>query len=164
MITYIEKGAGLHSHIAENGFSLEQIDGVWISSDDLAVQVLIDDYDPLTPAKLEAKARLTEQAEKSLSAIYNQYPGFERQTWADQESEARNWVNDNAVATPTVSALALQRGVDKEILMAKIIANADAWRQLAATYAGERQRLEDLIDDSNDFNGITTINFIPPSV
>ena len=47
MINYIEKGQGLHSAITEAGHWLMQVDGQWESSDDVAVQAIIDSYDPL---------------------------------------------------------------------------------------------------------------------
>ena len=51
MIQYIEKGAGLHDAIIAAGHQLWQLDGTWISSDDVAVQAVIDGYDPLPPAR-----------------------------------------------------------------------------------------------------------------
>lgn len=44
MITYTEKGPGLHNAIRAAGHWLEQRDGVWVSSDDAAVQIIIDGY------------------------------------------------------------------------------------------------------------------------
>jgi len=51
MISYTEKGYGLHEAIRAAGHSLEQRDGVWLSSDDVAVQAIIDAYDALPPAQ-----------------------------------------------------------------------------------------------------------------
>jgi hypothetical protein len=45
-INYIEKGFGLHEAIKEAGHTLVQRDGVWISSNDEAVQAIIDAFDP----------------------------------------------------------------------------------------------------------------------
>lgn len=52
MINYTEKGAGLHAAIAAAGHWLLEQDGVWVSSDDAAVQTIIDTYDPLPEAKV----------------------------------------------------------------------------------------------------------------
>ena len=51
MIAYTEKGPGLHSAIAAAGHWLAEQDGVWVSSDDVAVQAIIDSFDPLPEAK-----------------------------------------------------------------------------------------------------------------
>jgi len=56
MITYTEKGIGLHDAIAEAGYTLANIDGVWVSNDDVAVQAIIDAYQPDPLADLEAVA------------------------------------------------------------------------------------------------------------
>ena len=48
MISYIEKGAGLHEAIAAAGYRLAEVDGTWEADDDKAVQAIIDTYaDPL---------------------------------------------------------------------------------------------------------------------
>lgn len=44
MIRYTEKGYGLHLAIQAAGHWLMQIDGVWKSDDDEAVQTIIDNY------------------------------------------------------------------------------------------------------------------------
>lgn len=60
MITYREKGEGLHEEIARQGHWLGQDDsGVWRSDDDEAVQHIIDWFDPtrrevVPPSRFEA--------------------------------------------------------------------------------------------------------------
>lgn len=70
MITYTEKGINLHNLINESGYTLSQIDGVWVSSDDIAVQAIIDSYDPLPEAKEEARLRVKIVASEKVAAIY----------------------------------------------------------------------------------------------
>jgi hypothetical protein len=50
-INYIEKGVGLHDAITESGHSLARVDGVWVASDEAAVQAIIDAYDPAATAR-----------------------------------------------------------------------------------------------------------------
>lgn len=45
MINYTEKGEGLHRAIADAGHWLYRKDGVWLASDDAAVQAIIDGFD-----------------------------------------------------------------------------------------------------------------------
>jgi len=54
MIVYSEKGYQLHNYISNQGHQLWNEDGVWKSSDDAAVQILIDNFDALTEAKSNA--------------------------------------------------------------------------------------------------------------
>lgn len=51
MIDYIEKGPGLHAAIRAAGHWLREENGVLVSSNDVAVQAIIDSYDPLPEAK-----------------------------------------------------------------------------------------------------------------
>ncbi len=67
MITYTEKGAGLHEAIVAAGHWIEQRDGTWISSDDVAVQAIIDGYDPL-PLARERKWREIQVRRDALAA------------------------------------------------------------------------------------------------
>ena len=46
-INYIEKGLGLHAAIAAAGHNLWQVNQVWMSSNDAAVQAIINSYDVL---------------------------------------------------------------------------------------------------------------------
>jgi hypothetical protein len=60
MIQYVEKGIGLHDAIRAAGHWLDHRDGVWVSSDDVAVQAIIDGYDELAAAKAQKLAALAE--------------------------------------------------------------------------------------------------------
>jgi hypothetical protein len=51
MITYTEKGSGLHDAIRKAGHWLREENGVWLSSNDADVQAIIDGYDPLPGAR-----------------------------------------------------------------------------------------------------------------
>lgn len=70
MINYIEKGNGLHEAIFLEGHQLVQKDGVWISSDDIEVQSIINSYDPLPELKTEAISRIKQHAATLVHAIY----------------------------------------------------------------------------------------------
>lgn len=67
MITYTEKGPGLHAAIRAAGHALYQENGEWIASDAVAVQAIIDGYDPLPPAR-EKKWREIQARRDALTA------------------------------------------------------------------------------------------------
>lgn len=59
MINYTEKGSGLHQAIRQAGHWLREENGAWLSSDDSAVQALIDGYtlaDAAAPIIAQVKA------------------------------------------------------------------------------------------------------------
>ena len=69
-INYTEQGHRLHRLIRESGYTLVQRDGVWLSSDDVAVQAIIDGYDALSEAQADAKARVGIEASKRVAEVY----------------------------------------------------------------------------------------------
>ena len=57
-INYIEKGAFLHETIRKAGYSLRQENGVWVPSNDAAVQAIIDSFNPLPDQKKDKIAKI----------------------------------------------------------------------------------------------------------
>lgn len=164
MINWIEKGYGLRNTILADGHWIECNSGVWSSSDDAAVQLIIDNYDPLPFLKREAKDRLIKQSQVAADSLTYEYPEFEIQTWVAQEREALAWQSNDAALTPTVDIIASQRGIDRLIILPRILAHAEIKLNTAAKLAGERQRLESIIDNSTDLVVIESISFVAPVI
>ena len=61
-ITYIENGVGLHAAISKAGLRLWRENGVWLSTDDAAVQEIINSYSPLPALRLAKAEALAVQA------------------------------------------------------------------------------------------------------
>ncbi len=163
MINYIEKGKGLHLAINAVGHSLQHRTvnrvSTWHSTDDVAVQAIIDTYDPLSYERTQAKSRIVEQSQESMQLLEDSYPSFERQTFPQQRSEILAWEKDNTTKTPTIDAIAVGRGRSREEHLTKVLEKSVEYHTLATTNAGERQRLEDVIDIETDFTIIQKINF-----
>jgi hypothetical protein len=70
-ITYTEKGIWLHEEISNQGHSLIESDGIWISSNDIAVQAIIDSFDPLPIAKDTKRKELKVEAATRANSIYS---------------------------------------------------------------------------------------------
>jgi hypothetical protein len=71
MINYIEKGYGLHEEIERQGYTLAQIDGVWVSSNDEAVQLIIDNYQEKLPPNWD-NFNITMMSDPLFNQVYNQ--------------------------------------------------------------------------------------------
>ena len=69
------------------------------------------------------------------------YPQFERDTFATQESEANAYMKDNEAATPFIDNLCLNRGIEKSVMVAKILANAAALKLATAPIIGQYQKI-----------------------
>lgn len=68
MINYTEKGAGLHDAIREAGHWLREENGVWVASNDGAVQAIIDAYNPLPPLQDAAWERIKTERDRRKSS------------------------------------------------------------------------------------------------
>lgn len=72
MINYTEKGDWFHEAVAEAGYSIEQRgDGNFYSSDDIAVQAIMDSFDPLPFAKAESLKEIAEYANSLINKNIN---------------------------------------------------------------------------------------------
>jgi len=67
------------------------------------------------------------------------YPKFEVDTFWIQELEARSYVADALALTPFIDKLCTARGITKDDMVAKIIANADILKEATATIVGQYQ-------------------------
>ena len=81
----------------------------------------------------------TIQAE--IKNIVKDYPQFEIDTFATQEREANAYVKDKEASTPFIDNLCLNRGIDKGIMVAKILANAEALKLATAPILGQYQKI-----------------------
>ena len=143
----------------DNKISIFRIDGLQLTtSDEAAIQAIIDSYDPLPKAKADAKARLVEQFNAVMSDIENAYPEAVKRTFDRQESEAREYVANNAVIGSTLQRLATKRGITVDDLATKIITKADALRVLVDDLNGDMQALEDQIESETNWQTVEQIN------
>ena len=160
MINYIEKGLGLHKELEKDGIYVWHVNGVAYSNNDTEAQIIIDAYDPLPIQKTEKKAELVRDSEDLLNqAILNQYPRFEIDTWQNQKADSEAYIADNNAVTVTLDALSSQRGKSKSSTANKILEKAGQFAAFSAMYAGERQRLEDLVDAALTVEEVQTVKF-----
>ena len=73
--------------------------------------------------------------------ISRSYPQFERDTFATQETEANAYIKDKEASTPFIDNLCLTRGIEKSVMVAKILANAAALKLATAPIIGQYQKI-----------------------
>lgn len=104
-INYTEKGAGLFRAISQAGHWLVERNRVWISSDDVAVQAIIDSFDFLPDYKDEKAEAIKAEALIRINALF---PAI---TSVDQVALfAELWSSLRATAKQTTANL--QRVID----------------------------------------------------
>lgn len=98
-----------------------------------------------TVLKARKLAEINHDLEVALSALRVEYPESEIMSWVKQESEARSWLRDNTRPTPLIDLIASSRGLDKALLINKVIQKSDQYAFAVGTAIGRRQMLEDQI-------------------
>ncbi len=129
---------------------------------------VLPDYGPglpdLNDYKQDAQRQMVHIFNRLADDIAGHYPWFERDTWQDQEYEAltyQSWVNNGssgtAPNTPTLTGISTARGITLPDLVARVIANAAAWRQEAPQLAGQRQAYSDQIEAAADHAAVDSV-------
>lgn len=63
-------------------------------------------------------------------------------TWEEQKREALLYQSDNTASTPLIDILATGRGIDKSVLVTKILDNVEAYKTKLANLLVEQQQIE----------------------
>lgn len=155
-INYIEKGAGLHRAISAAGYWLEERGGVWISSNDAAVQAIIDGY-TLAEAKAERKRECSAKAREKYDLVTAGISAAEMAGWPILLSEAMTYRASGAVGA-AIQSEATIRGIAVADLVTKIEGNAAAFQQARAAIAGTDGRKRDEIDALTTFDAVAAYN------
>lgn len=98
-----------------------------------------------TELKKRKLAEINHDMEVALANLRVEYPESEIMSWTKQENEARAWLRDNTRATPLIDLISSQRGLDKALLINKVIQKADQYALAVGTAVGRRQLLEDQV-------------------
>ena len=159
MINYIEKGVGLHAAIEAAGHKIYHENGTAISSNDVAVQAIIDSYNPLPYEKMEARKRVIEQINRESDGLDSSYPVAEMRTFMVQRAEAEAYSLDNSAPTPMLSAIAIRRGITLAEQVTKVNAKLSIHDNIVNVLVGKRQKLNDQIKNETDFVVVQSINF-----
>jgi len=145
--------------IEKQGHWTEKRDGEMLYSDKVAIDSIVDNYDPLPDAKVDAILRINEQSQSLMQNIEDSYPEFEKRTWPTQKAEVEAWDKNNNSPTPLLDIIASTRGVERVALLNKAKSKVEEYNLYAATLAGKRQKLEDEIVASIDLDFICTVKF-----
>lgn len=152
MITYIEKGIGLHAAIRSAGHWLVDRDGVWVSSDDAAVQAIIDGY-TLAQAKAERKREVSAKAREKYDLVTSGISAAEMAGWPILLSEAVAY-RAGSTTHPALTAEASIRGITVEALVQKVEGNAAQFQAARAAIAGTDGKKRDEIDALASFEAV----------
>lgn len=159
MINLNDKYGYVTEEINRQGYQLIKIDNKWHSTDDNAVQAIIDSYDPIPDARAEAISRINKQSQTYMQAIEDEYPEFEKRTWTELRKQAEAWTLDNSATTQTIDKIAHAKGVDRVEMIIEIYENAQKYDDDVGHAIGTRLKICDQIKTSTDLDFICNVNF-----
>lgn len=146
MINYIEKGNSLHDFLASHQCYLEERDGVWIcNKSDEEVNTLIASYNPWSKEKAAKFAEIDADFQHSIDSLTAGWPEGEIKTWNKQEAEALTLQQNPNAVTPTLSMIAIQRGITVPELASRVLRDAAAFSQASGYYVGLRHKARQLV-------------------
>ena len=151
-IVYVDKGFGLHLAISAAGHWLVDRDGVWVSSDDTAVQAIIDGY-TLSQAKAEKKREVSAMARTKYDTVTAGISAAEMAGWPILLSEAVAY-RAGSTTHPALDAEASIRGITVDALVQKVESNAVAFQAARAAIAGTDGKKRDEIDALASFEAV----------
>lgn len=113
----------------------------------------------LNQAKAEQQILVSNTAQAFISKIgeLDKLPEFEIKTWTKQADEARAWMEDKTYSTPTLDAIALGRGMDRETLIIKAFYKAQVYETIVAYVSGTRQKYEAQIKNAKTIEEVQAV-------
>lgn len=126
------------------------IDGVVVKNEDQELEYV----------KALKLNQLIQQADAAVAPIINTYPKIEVDSWPKQIEEANAWLADNTAITPLIDGIAMQRGIDKTVLVGKILENSFNYSTISGNVIGARQKLEGQIIAASTLAEIEAIEVV----
>lgn len=114
-------------------------------------------YNTLDLAKRSKLNEINLKADEALSKVTSIYPVMEIVSWYKQEIEAMQYRKDPTYPTPMIDAIALFRGIDKEVLVDRIIEKAQLFARISGATFGRRQGLEDTLQKAKTIDNVKAI-------
>jgi len=119
----------------------------WITGGGV-VEPEFTDAELLATKKTLAQSKITQAFDTDIKNIVGDVTIHVIASWRKQEDQARAWLVDNTIPTPTIDGLLSTRalGETKAELVTKVIANADAYETAYAPLLGKFQARSRQID------------------
>jgi hypothetical protein len=160
MINYIEKGRKLHKLIKESGQKLAKVDNIWVSSNDTAVQAIIDSYNPLPEAQKEQIDLVNTKAGETRTKYVTNIP-FQEAAYQAKEADVRRYKSDgyprDLTPYPFVAAEVDATGLSATQAANDVIIQADQWLMLNAEIERLRRKASVKIGAETDWKQVSVI-------
>jgi hypothetical protein len=144
--------SGLYRHIERSGHWLKQVDGAWVSSDDVAVQAIIDTYS-LSTCQREITDQIDAHAKALRDSVVSTISPAEMASWGIKQREAAAYTASGMDAdAPMLANEAQARGVATAALAAMVLTKAQQLAALEAMIAGVAGKHGDAVKATTTFD------------
>lgn len=113
----------------------------------------LPDFRPYRERQIRARG-----AER-LGKIASPYSPEERETWPYQREECQTFYRDPSALTPFCDSIAEQRGIPRDIFLAKVKENMDLFSAASAYILGQQQALIDAVYRAQTIDDILSIDW-----
>lgn len=159
-INYIEKSKFMHSFISEQGHTLQNLDGVWVSDNDDAVQAIIESFNPL-PLLQKEYVDLVNKAAGETRVKYVTNVPFQEAAYQMKEADTRRYKADGYPADltlyPFTAFEADATGLTPTQAADLVISQADQWMFLSAMIEGLRRKATVSIEAVTDWQQVSVV-------
>jgi hypothetical protein len=115
----------------------------WILRENATVIEQETDSEFLSIIRSQKEDEFNVQLSSHLNTLFSKYTSEEINTFTIQETEALAYTADNNASTPFINSIASNRGIDRTLLIDKIINNSAAYRLAVSTEIGKKQKVFD---------------------
>lgn len=158
-VNYIEKGYGMHLYIAAHGYEMWNMNGLYYSNDDVAVQALIDAYGA-QDAIAHQKTVIKDRARVYYDKLIEPYSAGEMSQWDTLRYEALYYTQTNDPDTcPTIKKEAEDRGIEIQALVSKIMDKSALFRGVRSAIAANSGRHRDIVSTLTDLGEVIAYDF-----
>lgn len=159
MINHTEKGAGMIARIESEGHAIWCLDGIWCSSDDAAVQAIIDSY-TLDECKAYTQAVIAMHAKALRDQVIATISAGEMAAWPIKLSEAVKYAASGDPAdAPMLAAEAQARRVTLTDLCSKVGEKGAMFSAAEAAIAGVDGRHRDAVSACDSFAAVASYDY-----
>lgn len=161
-INYTEKGIGLHDAIKAAGHFLRQENGAWLSSNDTAVQAIMDAY-LLADVQADIGAQIDAAAKLIRERFLRAVSPMEMSAWATKYQEAVKFQASGLPAdAPNLQAEATFRSVTLTNLANKVVNNFNAIANREAKISGIAGKHKDAVKALATFAAVLAYDWQTP--
>jgi hypothetical protein len=150
----------LQNKIKQSGYRIERINSVWVSSNDTAVQAIIDSYDPLPEAQKEQIDLVNTKAGETRTKYVTNIP-FQEAAYQAKEADVRRYKADgypsDLTPYPFVAAEVDATGLSATQAANDVIIQADQWLMLNSEIERLRRKASVEIGVETDWQQVSVI-------